>query len=92
MYQELNSDDDDDDNAILIQNVDSENLDPILLYFENSKKSGGGRILKKNYQDGNLIIYYESKNTVKNVLNFGDVKIGKQTLRAKKYEKNSNLR
>ncbi len=63
-----------------------------MLYFEKEKKSGGGDILKHNYQDGNLIIYYKDKTTLKNVLNFGDVKIAKQTLRAKKYENNSNLR
>ena len=80
-----------EDNAVLVENVHME-LETILLYFENEKKSGGGEILKHDYNNGNLIIHYKNKNTVKSVLNFGDVKINRSIFRAKKYEIKSNFR
>ena len=80
------------DNAIILENVDYEKIETILLYFGNKKKSGGGHILNHDYKDGDLIIYYQDENTVKSVLNFGNVIIREQIFLAKKYVNNCNFK
>ncbi len=71
----------------MIDRIDEENIDNVLLNFENGRKSGGGKIRKHEYNNdnGNLIIYYEDSKVALRVLNFSTVKIGGMFHEAKRY-------
>ena len=91
-YEESNLDE--SENGILLENIESDDVEKIIMYYENKKKTGGGEIKKKNYypDNKNLIIIYKDEQTVKSVLDFGEVKIDKYLFKPQLFENNISKR
>ena len=80
--------------AVLIENVEEDDVEAIKLIFENEKKTGGGpvRKFKYNKENGNLVIYYEDKNVAQRVLNYSPVKNLGKIFKAKAYSCGNHLK
>ena len=73
---------DDESNCVIIKNVEEDNIDEVLMLFENEKRSGGGPIERHEYDKSRncLVLYFENPEIVKRVIKFGPV-----ILKSKKY-------
>ena len=78
-----------DENKILIRNVSENEVEAILMYYENEKRSGGGSVRTREYVNDSklLMIEYNDPECVERTVKFGEVRVNGRSYRAEKFKK-----